>query len=280
MKEKRIFLFPHNTMPADIRKIIPESIMPITICKAWYMEIKEEEKDLELLFPKEELRPPRDFLKLLEEYKLWMRNQDKGNALFMIMEKEVWNSDETLRRIKTLIRSGEKEENMDEKLYKAIKWHLILHLASEFEQTHSEIDEKIKELSKSSSPLENALEGKPMSMDLMFKDVVGSDMEPILDERLLNEIIIAWIGLFKDYVPDDCSLLTFNGSVFNLLRDIFEDILTRDISRKEELPVKKEILGKTCLLEISFPILSENEGIIEGFISNKKLIYLKKIGNA
>ncbi len=278
MKEKKVFLFPHTTITilGDLDKKLPASIMPTTICKAWYMGIEEEEKGLEILFPREELKPPADLLKLLDEYKLWMRDQDKGNALFMIMEKEIWNSDESLRRIKTLIKDGE-EESINKEFYKAIKWHLILHLASEFEQAHSEVDKKIKELSTGASPLENAIEGKTMPMELMFRDVVSSDIDPVLDERILKEIIMAWIGLFKDHVPDDAILLTWNGSIFNLLKSSFEDAITKDISKKEELPIKKEaIQDETCLFEVSFPILFDHKGEIEGFVSNKTLIYIER----
>lgn len=278
MIRKKTFLFPHSIIMGNTKKRIPATLMPITICKPWYMEIKEEEKDLTVLFPEEKLKPPRDLLKLLEEYKLWMRVQDKGNVLFMIMEKEIWGQDESSKKIKDLIRSGKIDnDEINEKLYKNIRWHLILHLASDFEQSQLEIDEKIKKLNKGSSPLRDLIESPPMSMELMFKDVATSNIEPILDERVLYEIIMAWIGLFKNHIPEDAILLTLNKSIFEYIKSIFEDALTKDISKKEEIPIKEEINDGVSLLKLSFPVLIEDREEIRNFISNKTLIYPKDI---
>ncbi len=275
MTENKIFLFPHSVIPNHIRKYIPAHIIPTTICKPWYMEIREEESEFEIIFPDERLKPPKNFLNLIKEYKIWMKDQDKGNALFMIMEKEIWNSEETPRHIKTLIKAENKEStHINSLIYDSIKWHLILHLATEFESDQFDIDKGIKDLTRKDPPLKDIVEESPVSMDYLLKDLISYGIDPILDERIIKEIIEAWINLFIKYIENNSLLFTFSKDIFYYLKGIFEDALTKDISKKGILPIKEEKAENHLMIKVSFPVLLDNARQIENFLSGKDLICL------
>ena len=262
---KEVFVFPHCSIPEDLMNLVSQHFH-LNICKPWYMEVVE--KDARVFFPKEELKPPEYFLNLLQEFKNWMMYQDKGNVLFMIAEKEVWDFDETPSHIKALIKGKKKEKD---KVSKTLKWHLILHLATEFELSQYEIDSTISNLSKKESPLQAAVEDAGL-LDPMFRDISDSRTDPILDERVMLEIATAWIMLFKDYVPKDSFLFTFNKGIFFLLKSQLENFLINNMSKKQEIPVKEEKIGSTSLLQLNFPALIGEKDLISEFLSEKRLL--------
>ena len=105
---KEVFVFPHCSIPEDLMNLVSQHFH-LNICKPWYMEVVE--KDARVFFPKEELKPPEYFLNLLQEFKNWMMYQDKGNVLFMIAEKEVWDF-ESIKGLYLYLTCTEKKKNL------------------------------------------------------------------------------------------------------------------------------------------------------------------------
>ena len=267
---KGSFIFPHCFVSVSLK--IPPSLFPINLCKAWYMEEKEDQ--FNVLFPDKRLKPPKEFLRLIEEYKRWIETQEKGNPIFMLIEKEIWRSEESPIHIKNLIK-GVKREEIDPEMEESIKWHLFLHLATEFEVSQYEIDQEILDISKRRSLLEGVIEDAPRSLDNMFQDVPDYRTDPILDEKVIQEIIKAWIGLFGRYTEKDSTLITFNKGVFELLRSNFEDLMIRDITKRSEIPVREREIDGVKIKQITFPILMEKgKDEISDFISGKTLLYI------
>jgi len=269
---KASFIFPHCFVPHHIK--LPLSFFPINICKPWYMEEKEKDQ-FNVLFPEEKLKPPGEFLRLIEEYKRWIRDQERGNPLFMLIEKDMWQDDESPIHIRNLIRGMDKKEEIDLEMQRSIKWHLFLHLATEFEISQYEVDQEILNISKRRSLLEGVIEDAPKSLDNMFQDVPDYRTDPILDENVIQEIIKAWIGLFGRYTEKDSTLITFNKSVFELLRSNFEDLMTKDLTKRSEIPVREREIDGIRIKQVIFPILMEKrKDEISDFISGKTLIYV------
>ncbi len=267
-----IYLFPHCAVPKIVWDKIPSSFFPITICKPWYMH-SEERDGVNVILPDERLKPPDGFLELIKEYKGWVQDQGKGNALFAIFQQNFPTQEEGLRHIKTLIKGvkGVKEE-IAEDLKASISWHLILHLATELELNQYDVDQALKAMEKESSPLLGIAEGASQSLEYLFKDVPDSIDNPLLDETIIIEVIKAWIELFGNHVDKDSIFLTFNKSLFYFLKSRFEESITKDVITKVEIPVKEKRVEKTNLLEISFPESIQKTDLISSFLSGKKLI--------
>ncbi|MBW1701662.1 MAG: hypothetical protein JRJ50_05980 [Deltaproteobacteria bacterium] len=119
---------------------------------------------IQVLYPPESLKPKKDFKRLLSEYQLWVKqNQDKGYAASLSFSRETAQSEETPWEIRQMIQRIGKNLS-------AFKWHLLIHLAREFEESQAEADELLYRVKHQKPPLEEALEERPVLKNL-FEDL-------------------------------------------------------------------------------------------------------------
>ena len=84
-------LFPHAIIPESTAGKIIDFFGHIKVFQPWYMESPDFMKDesIEINYPPESLKPGKDFLSLVAEYRLWaVQNRDKS-----YMEITKWNRD-------------------------------------------------------------------------------------------------------------------------------------------------------------------------------------------
>lgn len=218
-----IVLFPHTHItPANLKKIT-HRFGVLTICQPWFVEggIGTEEiasASIHIVYPPARLKPGEDFKRLISEYKSWMRqNMDKGYSSMLSASEGILQPGESGWEIRKMISSAGKD-NHDLIGYQSVKWHIILHLARDFEEDSLGAEEILDRLKDRRSPLEGALEDDA--------DKHLFEYEPIMTTRLhipeypLRQLFEAWFGLFGDGLSDNASLVTLDPNVVSHARDL------------------------------------------------------------
>jgi len=217
MQHRKAILFPHSYLAKTAEERILSSFETLTICEPWYMGDAATAEDrnarIDIIHPPEEMKPPKDFMKLLAEYRLWM-SQNRGYTPLLpgIGEDATWEIRHTLRH------SGKDARELDQE--QAIKWHLILHLERELEESRTSADEMLLRVKAERSPLAEAI-GEETSLNGLFDDLPLSDSHPSIEERHLRQVLSAWFGLFGGSIPKDSILLTITPSVLNFGAELF-----------------------------------------------------------
>ncbi len=234
-------LFPHTQITAQKLERIGNRVENLTLCLPWFMEgpITEAEKEtyswLHIQSPNASLKPKGDFNKLISEYKIWIsQNQDKGHGGYLGATVKGSLTEETPWEIRQLISGGESHSGLQES--QGFKWHLILHLAREVEESRIEAEEMLNKLMNEKSPLEGALEIDPPKR--MFEDTPLMESQLQVDEHYLRPVFEAWLGLFGEFVHENAALVTFDPKVLNYAVQILEpeEKIIRAQEPKEEPP--------------------------------------------
>jgi hypothetical protein len=223
-----VILFPHTCITEpDSKKILAVSGR-LTICQPWFMDApmpKAESKDsssIRIVRPAESLKPEGNFKRLLSEYRLWIRqNRDKGHTAFLNAIREAGLSEDNPWELRQMIRQTGKDYPVSQE-DNALKWHLILHLAREFEENRLEAEEMLNRVKKQESPLAQAL-GDGVPAQGLFEDLPQREIHSSLNKHHLEQVFEAWLGLFGDHLQDCGPLLTLNRHVMQYAMDLFED---------------------------------------------------------
>jgi len=218
MKDAPIFLCPHSFLSGDAEEQLCNSFKAVAICRPWHLEAFEPAENhkgaIRVVRPPETLKPPSDFRRLLSEYRLWMR-QNLGRAPISSDR-----GDEATWHIRKALRQSGKNDSTPTDA-QAFKWHLILHLAYELEESQSAADQMLLQMRTQSSPLEEALgEGPPLSG--LWDDLAHSTSTHRIEERHLPNVLEAWFGLFGSCIPKGAGLLTLSPEVLNYASELFE----------------------------------------------------------
>jgi len=183
--------------------------------------------------PAESLKPERDFKRLLSEYRLWIRqNRDKGYTAFLNAIREAGFSEDNPWEIRKMIRQTGKDTPVSQE-NNALKWHLILHLAREFEENRLEEEEMLSQVKQQKSPLAQAL-GEDAPFKGLFEDLPQSEKSLFVDKHHLGQVVKAWVGLFGDHLQDHELLITLDRHVMEYATDIFEDETGRTPEEEED----------------------------------------------
>ena len=249
-------LFPHTRITApDLNRII-NRFGHLTICQPWFMEgplpatEKADLSSVDIQYPSTGLKPKGDFSKLISEYKQWVsQNQDRGYGTLMGASHKGSLSEDTPWEIRQLISKGG-QDNPAPVEGLAFKWHLILHLAREFEQSSVETEQMLNALMHKKSPLEGALEETPPQR--IFEDTPLMETQLHVGAYHLKQVFEAWFGLFGEYISDNVSLVTFDPLVIEYAAELLE---TDNKIIRAEGPKTEALSGDTRHL----PRLPDNE---------------------
>jgi len=233
-----VTLFPHTqiTFP-DLERILA-IFERLTVCQPWFIEAPlpvDETVNLSfhVLQPQSNLKPKEDFRRLLSEYQLWIKqNQDKGYGAFLSATREMSPSEATPWEIRQMISKMGGADSSDPLEKQTMKWHLILHLAREFEENRVEAEKMLSKLKHQKSPLEGALEETPPQG--LFKDMSFVETQLSVEKHHLRQIFDAWFGLFGEYLSDNGALITLDPQVMNYATELFEDEFSQPGSEAEE----------------------------------------------
>lgn len=228
LPDSSVILFPHTHLTAPNLKKVLAHFSRLTICQPWFMDGPvscDAGGDLSLIDvvnPPVDLKPKGDFKRLLSEYRLWIRqNQDRGYSAPLSARQVMAPSEELPWGIRQMIRQMGDHPSPPLKDH-TLKWHLILHLARESEESRVEAEEMLLKMKQEKSPLAEALGEEPPGRGL-FEDLPPYGTSPYLDVRYLRQVFEAWLGLFGNYIPHNGWLVTLDRHVMNYAREIFQD---------------------------------------------------------
>ena len=222
-----VILFPHSQIDESSLKTIIARVGSLTIFQPWFLESPFKGSEQETLSsvsiknPPETLKPKADFKRLMAEFKEWLsRNRDKGYAAFLSASRKAGPSEDTHWEIRRLIMKAGGPEDDGAQENQILKYHLVLHLASEFEENRLAAEQLLNLLKDQKSPLEGALEEAPA--EPFFERTALMETQLRVDEYQLGRVIEAWFGLFGDMLAPDDVLITFDPQVVEYVISRFE----------------------------------------------------------
>jgi hypothetical protein len=222
-------LFPHShASDKEIRRVLSFFDM-LTIFQPWHMEDKfstPRERGLKVIHPPDHLRPIEGFPSLLSEYKTWIRQHpDKGYASALSAVRKYWKDEEALWDIRRSIRHPEQGEHHRHSA--ATRWHLLLHLARESEESLRWAGEVLRVLRERGSPLRDAVteEEEPASL---LDDLSDFDQDLETDGEFLRMIFDAWQGLFGALLERDDVVVTLSQPIFENVSALWSEHLSEE----------------------------------------------------
>jgi hypothetical protein len=278
-----LILFPHSQITYEALERILALFDQLIIYQPWFMDgppKPAEAKRASLVHvcrPPEYLKPKGNFRVLLSEYYQWIRyNRDKGYTFFLQSAHKMALSEESQWEIGAEIRR--QAEDTSSKLEDhVLKWHLILHLAQEIEQSRREGKEILMQMRCKTHPLQEVLGGEAPSQG-MLEDLPQADMSLFIDAHHLRLVLEAWFGLFAQLLPDRGVFLTLDRLVINYVTEMFEekvDQLSKDAAASilPEAVSSKADLTFHQIHSLADAVNSHPDFVLKG-LSDKTIILL------
>jgi hypothetical protein len=229
-------LFPHCFIDRDRLRGAIALFGALEICLPWEMDRKvdpvcEEAVPLvKLQRPPEALRPGTGFGRLLAEYRQWMRyHRDKSVFAFLSPLQGHDASEEKSWEIRNRLR-GERGQGERPHGDQTLKYHLVLHLAGETEESHYTAESLIDVLKASRSPLNGALDAEERPMGL-FDDLPSPKGQSLWQGYQWPHIVEAWLGLFRQHLKERRILLTLDPGLADFLGEQLERNGSQDPDR-------------------------------------------------
>lgn len=263
-------------------KVLP-FFSPVIIYVPWGGTIPSitDDKTIIASFPPEELKPDADFNLLLDECFNWAYEQGETSRREIIKTGYTNpTSEESLRHIKALL--GNRVSADTSKKDRAVKNHMLLHLANRLEEHRNDANRMLGNLNKMPSPLfKNA--DLTDNTQYPLKNLTGIGQELLISNTHTKQLLEAWHCLFNSKINDDELLLTLNPHIFEHLTEEWDIVCNnnnlendRTISFKTPLPDKSntkamESLGKITIAKDIQKVLTSNINIKDKIADLKKL---------
>jgi hypothetical protein len=261
LKDTAVLLFPHTTLAQPDLDRLLSCFGRLILCQPWFTEeIRLSAKNADpsifrVIYPPVALKPRDDFKTLLSEYKQWVaQGQGKTHVSHLgalpgtnPVEPATWEIRGDVRRM----RQKSQPKTGDD----AFRWHIILHLAREWEENRWEEERILESLRQKGSPLEEALGDEPATA-YFFKDLPPSSAD-LWDRQRLGEVFEAWFGLFGSVLPENESLWTLDPAVFDYAAGLFEDHPGIREKEEKETAYAESAIGPVQTTIQRFPRLTE-----------------------
>jgi hypothetical protein len=216
-------------------------------------------------YPPARLKPRPGFKELLSEYYQWIRhNQDRGYSAFLQSMQDTALSEKARWEIGTMIRRMD-EDAHDQMQNRALKWHLILHLAREVIENRCEEAEMLKKIRNKESPLKEAL-GEEIPSQRLFEDLPHLPGHSFLEGKHLAQVIEAWFGLFGGILPDRAQLITLDPQVTSYVTEIVEAESVLPSKRAVKSMVTKATESQWNIIQYQLPLLKREGEFSPDFV--------------
>ena len=211
---------------------------------------------VKVLLPPERLRPVEGFPLLLSQYKEWMRHTPGGYLSALSAVGKYGKGEASTWDIRRAIRGAEDEQGLPEG--SATKWHLLLHLARETEDSRREAGEVLKALKGRGSLLSGVVEEE--EQETFLKDLPQFDDGMEIGESFLERVVEAWLALFGGFLEKESLLVTTDPGVMACLSGLWDEFRTPEgafpcdlrfdwpdlagLDSNEFLAKRRDLLGK------------------------------------
>lgn len=246
--KKTTLIFPPLGLGRQMLERVSFLFGPPGVCLPWYMNLPVENGEntaqttFSILRPPEDLKPPEDFPKLLQEYLVWMKDHSHRSARsFLSAAKELRETEDTQWELQKMIREGPTINTLEQKRNEGLKWHLILHLAARLEQERQEAEDALRQSMQQGPPLKEAL-GEGADVPDFMDDLAPSLLHPGFEQDLFEDICEAWLGLFGELIQEGTILVTFDEEIHTFVSTLFEEALSQ-LNSIQKLPRASFYLG-------------------------------------
>lgn len=237
-----VFLFPHSYIGEKAAEIVQIHFRSLNVCVPWFLKFpgglpeSGSESFIKVLNPPVDLKPKEGFMSLLSEYRQWIKNDyDKGYSAFFSIALEPESTEGSPWKIRQMMNQRFKDQSSETPEANALKWHLILHLAREFEDDLTQAEEMLKKVKLDQPPLKNAL-GDDIPLKGLSDDL-PTDKIALGNKSQTRQVMEAWFGLFGGYLPDNGVLLTLDGGVMDYIMDMFDNEIYGVPRLPDEVPL-------------------------------------------
>jgi hypothetical protein len=141
-------------------------------------------------------------------------------------ENATWEIREALRQISDTKQGQNKE--------KALKWHIVLHLAKAIEEQRIEADAALDKIRHMRPLLDGSVE-EAEDIHKLVGDLSQFDQEPALTNFHFTQISEAWFGLFGAYLRERDTLLTYNRHFMDYLSEKWDDLCMGEKSLNRQM---------------------------------------------
>jgi len=217
-------LFPHARLSSREQGRILSFFDSLSVCVPWHLDLAEAaaEGTARIVRPPEALDPGEPFLKALHEYLDWVRlHGDRSGLSFLKTGAGMGEQEDPLWEIRRRIREGGAPDSPSG-TGDAFRWHLILHLADEWERQRSEADRILNALRDKRSPL-NGLTDDSNDIRNLFEDLPGFDWAPEAAQSNPSPTLEAWLGLFEKRLDPKDLLVTLDHRYIEHLIGLWAD---------------------------------------------------------
>lgn len=225
MQTLQAVIFPHTHVTDVELKRILSFFDKALLFQPWFMEkppsLAEDFPNMVgVERPQVNLKPKQDFHRLLADYRQWARaHTHRSLAPIEALARGGSDSDPHTWDIRGMIRNTGKPAEEDWTA-RALKAHLILHLAEEWEEEQRGAENLLKSMENLASPLECAVEEQLPGFSERLPRI-GSDF--LHSENRLVQVLEAWFALFGDKVRTRNPFITSNPRVTEWVRDTWEE---------------------------------------------------------
>jgi hypothetical protein len=254
-------IFLHTHITTGMLNRIGPFFKEVVLCLPWFIEPphldpeKKTDPVVHVRRPPDHLKPEKDFVVLLSEYRSWMEDHmDKGHAAFL-RAANLDDSEETPWQIRQVIRQM-RPKTGSELANQALKWHLLLHLAREAEEHQMEVNAGLDRIKQLQSPLAEALAEDGPTRGLL-DDLTSSPAHDPLNQDHLPLVMDAWFGLFQEILDGDM-LLTLDQRVLEYAAGLFEDNTGGDSGSAGTEGMSLTIPGDSPVPAKRFPPLADS----------------------
>jgi hypothetical protein len=225
-----LHLFPHCHWSDSIIKKIISCLGPVKVYLPWMMEPHDIFNNLpiEISNPPVYLKPKNSFRAILTEYRNWAERNHDRNDLELIKFIRTSNlTDNKTWEIRQML--GRSVESLSAEEEKAIRWHLLLHMAGDIEEKRLEADNLLRALKDKKAPLDGSIENSG-EIENLFGDLHDLGTESLLNDPNLRQIFEAWFGLFGGYLKENELLITYNRQVMDYLTEQWDVLYRENVS--------------------------------------------------
>ncbi len=280
-----VVLFPHTFVNDLTYQKLSSQTDKLAIMQPWFMEdplpgddrADKQALDIKICKPLAEMKPKIDFMGLLAEYRVWIREGiHKDSVLFLQNLVTTDISEGTPWEIRELIKNHP-ETDSDKLDQQIIKWHLILHLAREMEENQSDSDALLYDLQQKSSPLTGLFDADS-SKENFLKYLPGATSSPLMDISHVHLVFEAWFGLFGNNLQEYEFFVTCDVQVIKAIAELFphdEELLliSKTDNRMGRSSDRELTLKKAQLLPHTTGLKGTGSKVITG-LSGKTIILI------
>jgi len=212
-------LFPHSYLPEAVLRRLIFLFGPARIYQPWFLGPPGffNRYELEVIYPPDELKPSGDFKVILSSYHSWAeQNLDRSFKESVKFRAMADMDKDAIWEIRRFLRGAGAPVQAEKAEGRALKQHLLLHLADDIERQQYELMDMMEKMMGKPPVLKGVLNEPDEAKGIFaYTDDINTSVPEYSPN--LPSLVDAWFGLFGGYLKDKELLITCNRPVMEYI---------------------------------------------------------------